>query len=377
MRNSVDLFTGIGGFCLALADVYKPVVYCDNSPDVQKMLGSLIKSGKLPKGKIVHDVRDIATILDATKGKRIHMITAGFPCTGFSKSGSMEGLKNDASSLFFDTVKVIKAVKPDTVLFENVAEITKTKDLDTILKVMTGSGYDCRWTVCSGLDVHAPQIRRRWFCLCAKRGTQLPNVAIRKVVPRWKLETMPAAVVDGRPEDFIPRFSALGNSIIPQVARLAFARLYSGFQILTVLDLEKTSELKYGRDLLHTPTESNPNNGFIVSGNTAVYVTVPLVTTRPFEFELDPTHFTTVRESEAKTRSLSNKVIRSVFPTPRATNWRHSAALTPRTTRDIASFVLFLSKVNGRKQQKRDDRHRINIHLVEWLMGFPRDWTRA
>ena len=42
LLNSVDLFTGIGGFALAFKGVCKPLLYCDNNPVILNALRSMM-----------------------------------------------------------------------------------------------------------------------------------------------------------------------------------------------------------------------------------------------------------------------------------------------------------------------------------------------
>ena len=42
--RSIDLFTGIGGFTLALQDIASPVMYCDYNANVRLELQSIMSS---------------------------------------------------------------------------------------------------------------------------------------------------------------------------------------------------------------------------------------------------------------------------------------------------------------------------------------------
>jgi hypothetical protein len=90
MAWSVDLFTGIGGFAVALKGIATPVLYCESDPLVRRALVGIMDRGRLPKAPIVEDVRDIAGIQKVVGGRRIDVLTAGFPCVGFSKRGYRE-----------------------------------------------------------------------------------------------------------------------------------------------------------------------------------------------------------------------------------------------------------------------------------------------
>ena len=94
MLNSVDLFSGIGGFAMALKGMFQPLLYCDKSPIVRSMLENLMANGKLHKAPIVDDVKNLSEILKAVGTRRVDMITSGWPCLGFASTGKRDGFKN-------------------------------------------------------------------------------------------------------------------------------------------------------------------------------------------------------------------------------------------------------------------------------------------
>lgn len=56
LLNSVDLFSGIGGFTLAMDGIARPVLYCDNNPHVIAVLKSNMTRSAIPRAPIVDDV---------------------------------------------------------------------------------------------------------------------------------------------------------------------------------------------------------------------------------------------------------------------------------------------------------------------------------
>jgi len=379
MRNSVDLFTGIGGFALAVHDLFTPIVYCDRDPRVQAILTTLMDRKALARAPVIDDVRNTAEIVAAVAGRRVDLVTAGFPCTGVSRAGLMKGLLDPATSLFFEAKKVVAALKPAMVMFENVGDITKSADLQVILLAMTKLGYSCRWTVCSGLDVRAPQVRRRWFCLCVRKGAAVDGLVMTdtaRMFPAWTSRTMPALVIRHAQPDFVARYFVLGNSIIPLAARLAFARLVSGFTVETIQDLRavKTLALQPPRAVL---SAKHGDHGYTVPHGGAVHFDLAAPQRRSFTIRLDPTHFSTHRVTDAMTRAVPGPLVRATFPTPRATNGRLTRGLTERSVRDLGTFAMFASEINGVPLPKTMEGDRVNIRLVEWLMGFPLDYTRS
>jgi DNA-cytosine methyltransferase len=229
--TSVDLFSGLGGFALAFADLFTPLLYCEKDPFASDTLRNLMRKGALPEAPVVGDVIDIAAIKTCVKDSRIDLLTAGFPCIGFSASGKQDGFANAQSSLFHAASDVIDHCKPALVLFENVAEILAVndgEDFAAVLERMSELGYDCRWTVYTAHEAGSPQMRKRWFCLCVRRGAAPRFVVDDGPADAWTTAMPP--LVSAKGDHFTGRFSLLGNAIVPPAARKAFVRLYTAFK---------------------------------------------------------------------------------------------------------------------------------------------------
>ena len=355
---SLDLFSGIGGFTLALSDWAKPLAYCDNDSAVQAMLADLMRRRRLPKAPVLSDVRDIDEIKRVVGSQKLDVITAGFPCVGFSTAGSKAGLDNDHSALFYDAAKVVAAFRPGMVFFENVkAVLYHPDDLKAICKTMRALGYDLKWTIVSAADVGAPQKRERWFCLCTRRGYECPVQVPKTTRPRfsWSPRSAPPLTAKHDPAWSKP-MSMLGNAIVPDCARLAFVRLMNAMK-LTVSSLV-------------TP------HGYVSRSGKRYAFDVQPVPPVPVHIVLDPDHYQTetpYRQAwRPKTPQYPHLQIRSSWPTPRAGSTGHTHVMTARTKNDLPTAAVFAREVNGKVQRKTRDGDGINIAFVEWLMGYPR-----
>ena len=334
MLTSVDLFSGIGGFALALKGVATPILYCDISETVRETLSSLMQRGKLPKAPIIGNIKNFDEIVSVVRDRQVDIITAGFPCLGFSKVGNMEGFNNSQSALFWDTMKIVKILRPHMVLLENVAEIVNANDgndMAAMIAEFTKLGFGCKWTIQSAQSVGAPQVRKRWFCLAtSQKKLNMKTVKTNKFVSfDWSQKSMPS-IVSVREADFARRYSMLGNSIVPAAARAAFIKLYAG-------EDDKSKK---------------------------TYQTFP-------EIVLDPRHFKAFKEGDHAQRLRVH-----LFPTPRAQMWRRSYTLTARNTQDLPTFVLFIKKIGDTEFERPTSEMVVNINFVEWLMGYPSGWTK-
>ena len=87
------------------------------------------------------------------------LVTAGFPCQPFSVAGKREGERDDRY-LWPETLAVIKAVKPQWVLLENVTGIINLA-LDTVLSDLEGAGYSYETLIIPACAVNAWHRRDR------------------------------------------------------------------------------------------------------------------------------------------------------------------------------------------------------------------------
>jgi DNA (cytosine-5)-methyltransferase 1 len=377
MLNSVDLFSGIGGFAMALRDIAKPLLYCDSAPHVRAHLHSMACDGRLPDAPIVNDVRDIDAILSYVGSRHVHVVTGGFPCIGFSHAGGRKGLDNGASSLFHDMMKVVRILKPDIVFMENVVEVltaNEGRDYKTILSEFSRCGYTIRWTTVSAVYVGAPHTRNRWFCMCIRNNARLSVLTYKNnQVGSWKTK-FPSPIVRKSPENRV-RITMLGNALVPAAARLAFARLYSGFEIKTLTDLESKSIIAWNNMVAGKMVSAIPRHGGS-HGTAFIAASLPRVVPRTMRITLDPKHYSTNQEYQKNSLRVPSPLVKkpitkSLFPTPRASLATHGHVLSERTVRDLPTFVMYMSNMEGHRFTKTCDKDSINPKFVEWLMGFP------
>jgi len=104
---------------------------------------------------------------NTTKSPAI-LVTAGFPCQPFSVAGKRQGERDDRY-LWPETLAVIKAVKPNWVLLENVTGIINLA-LDTVLSDLEGAGYSCETLIIPACAVNAWHRRDRIWIVAHSNG---------------------------------------------------------------------------------------------------------------------------------------------------------------------------------------------------------------
>lgn len=96
--------------------------------------------------------------------QRVTGFIGGPPCQSWSEAGSRRGINDQRGQLFFEYVKLIRAVKPAFFLAENVAGLLFDKNrpaFKSILKELTHAGYNISFRLLNAANYGVPQDRRR------------------------------------------------------------------------------------------------------------------------------------------------------------------------------------------------------------------------
>lgn len=172
MIKLLSLFSGIGAFEKALdrqGIEYQLVNYCEIDKYASKSYS------------LIHNVSEQLNLGDITKinidslNDNIDFITHGSPCQDFSLAGKQEGGdegSNTRSSLMWNTVDIVKHVKPKVVLWENVKNLLGKKhrhNFDAYIQVMDNLGYNSYYQVLNAKDFGIPQNRERVFTVSIRK----------------------------------------------------------------------------------------------------------------------------------------------------------------------------------------------------------------
>ncbi len=166
--NFIDLFSGAGGLSCGLTMAgFTPV----GSVEILDCAVQTYKynfSEKKGFDKNVHtrDIRLKETkeeLYNSVKDKHIHLIVGGFPCQGFSMAGNRV-IDDPRNSLYLEMLEIVKHLKPDFVVCENVEGLRSMLDGKVEAKILQDykeAGYEMNVTVLNSADYYVPQIRRR------------------------------------------------------------------------------------------------------------------------------------------------------------------------------------------------------------------------
>lgn len=196
----IDLFAGIGGFHQALSQLGMTCTFAseiDNrAQDVYARNHNSTLSGPLVGDIIPLTENRVDPIIPAHD-----VLTAGFPCQPFSKSGAQAGIEEARGTLFFNIARIIEERQPLLVVLENVRNLAGPRHVETwalIHSILRNLGYhvNVKPVVISPHRLApefggAPQFRERVFIVAIKanrtvaREHAAPDIILNRPTREW------------------------------------------------------------------------------------------------------------------------------------------------------------------------------------------------
>ena len=154
----LDLFSGIGGFSYAAEKIvggYKTTQFVEIDSYCQSVLRK-----NFPNTPIHDDIKTFSA-----KPGQFDVFTIGFPCQDLSVAGRQRGINDETrSGLFYESIRLLREVRPRFALFENVRNLLSHKKGETFQEVLfqiAKAGYDAEWSIISAKDLGACHLRER------------------------------------------------------------------------------------------------------------------------------------------------------------------------------------------------------------------------
>lgn len=139
----VDLFSGIGGFHAALDSIGGELVFAS---DIDAAARTAYRQNWLGDAgdDLLHG--DLRPLTERNCGSiPVHeVLTGGFPCQPFSKSGRQLGVQDARGTLFYNILKILQARRPSVVVLENVRNLVGPKhhaDYLQMIQMLRSLGY--------------------------------------------------------------------------------------------------------------------------------------------------------------------------------------------------------------------------------------------
>ena len=179
----IDLFSGIGGFHLALHELGGECVFASEVDSFARKTYEhnfkRISPELFDNGMFNDDIRKVAP----SDLPDFDVLCAGFPCQPFSQAGHKRGFsdthKSERGNLFFNIVDIIEAKRPKAFFLENVRGIVNHdggKTFRIIRQILEDElGYSFHHKIIKASDYGLPQLRPRTFMIGFREEGVLSN----------------------------------------------------------------------------------------------------------------------------------------------------------------------------------------------------------
>jgi len=182
--NHVSLFSGAGGTDLGLHYAgFKTLFANDIEPNALETFWH-----NLDQQRSVAECGDITKLkLPTFTGKKIHLLTAGFPCQPFSNAGSRMGTSDPRGQLYLSVLKAVDHFSPEIVLLENVRGITTSIHegrpvIEKIMENLSDKGYKMSFKLVDASDYGVGQRRLRLLIVGTKKRSHFIFPSAQKKV---------------------------------------------------------------------------------------------------------------------------------------------------------------------------------------------------
>lgn len=168
--NLISLFSGAGGldkgfhnagFQTIIANEFDSKIcptFKANFPDTQLIEG---------------DIRDLK---ENVFPEQIAGIIGGPPCQSWSEGGTLRGIDDARGQLFYDYIRILKAVQPLFFVAENVSGMLAKRHsaaVDGFMRLFDDAGYDVNLKMLNANDFECPEDRFRVFYIGFRKDLEI------------------------------------------------------------------------------------------------------------------------------------------------------------------------------------------------------------
>ncbi|MBR3318709.1 MAG: DNA cytosine methyltransferase [Atopobiaceae bacterium] len=187
----IDMFAGGGGASQGIRDALGREVDIAVNHDLKAlMMHAVNHPGALHLEEDVFNVR----LAEYTRGRHVSLMWASPDCTHFSRARGAKPRSQHIRMLPWAVYEQSRAILPDVVVCENVAEIQTWEDYGAFVAAMRSLGYtfECR-ELCAA-DFGARTSRTRWYAVLRRDGCatawplpnhKRPDTLLDPHLPHW------------------------------------------------------------------------------------------------------------------------------------------------------------------------------------------------
>ncbi|MDR0832155.1 MAG: DNA cytosine methyltransferase [Bacillales bacterium] len=182
--NFIDLFAGIGGFHIAMANLGGTCVFASEWDDNARKTYTenfylksplLFNLDKTPTTNFAGDI----TKVNPQDVPNHDILCGGFPCQPFSQAGFKKGFEDTRGTLFFNVCEIIKTKQPKAFFLENVNGLFKHdngKTFKVIQNAIDDLGYNFYYKIVKASDFNLPQHRPRLYMIGIRKDLAVDYV---------------------------------------------------------------------------------------------------------------------------------------------------------------------------------------------------------
>lgn len=175
---SIDLFSGAGGLTEGM---HKAGFDTKLAFEIDEIASEAYSLNHKKTKVITKDIQEvtIAEVKRKLKGKKIHLLAGCPPCQGFSTLRTLNKrrpVRDDRNSLIKQYVRFVKALRPYTIMMENVPGLIHYRLFTKSVRELRKLGYSVDYKVVNVKDYGVPQSRKRLVLV----GSRLGEIKVAK-----------------------------------------------------------------------------------------------------------------------------------------------------------------------------------------------------
>lgn len=179
----IDLFSGIGGFHLAMSALGGECVFASEIDEYA--IQTYLENYGIDSNRDINNV-------EVNEIPQYQVLCAGFPCQTFSKAGKQMGFADETKgTLFFQIVRILENSKPEVIILENVRNLMshdKGNTWNVIKNVLEELDYNIKPVIMSPHQLGVPQLRERVYILGVRKDIYSGDIDV--VIPKKDKTTL-------------------------------------------------------------------------------------------------------------------------------------------------------------------------------------------